>query len=215
ERLFVHSGKGRVVFASEAKAIVAVVPKAGAIDTVGLAEWLACGCTLGERSLFETVEVVPGAPCVTFGPGPQPGRTRYFDRTSLEGLTPLPAAQFLERFAESFELSVQRSIARAPQAALSLTGGIDSRLVLACAASKPQTVQCYTFGSMYRDTMDVTVARRAAAVSHQPHQVLELGSDFLSSIDEHLRRAVYLSDGYLGLTGSAELYLNRLARAVA
>src|SRR5262249_37319744 len=44
ERLFVQSGKGRVVFASEAKAIVAVVPKAGAVDTVGLAEWLACGC---------------------------------------------------------------------------------------------------------------------------------------------------------------------------
>src|SRR5207253_415015 len=47
ERLFIHRAGGRILFSSEAKAIVAVT--ATGIDPVGLAEWLACGCTIGAR----------------------------------------------------------------------------------------------------------------------------------------------------------------------
>jgi asparagine synthase (glutamine-hydrolysing) len=68
---------------------------------------------------------------------------------------------------------------------------------------------------MYRPTMDVSVAQAVAAECDQPHHVLELDRRFLAGIDEHFRHAVYASDGYLGLAGGAELYLNRKASLIA
>ena len=45
--------------------------------------------------------------------------------------------------------------------------------------------------------------------------VLVLGKDFLTDFQHHLSRAFYISDGYLGFSGAAELYVNHLARQVA
>jgi asparagine synthase (glutamine-hydrolysing) len=215
ERLFVHLDGDRVLFSSEAKAILAVASSTCAFDQAGLAEWLACGCTFGARSLFRDVEVLSAGTAIRFEPGHRAVRTSYFDRSELEHLPALPASQFVERFTESLGSAVTAAVGRTPRAAISLTGGLDSRLIVACLEAAPRTVPCYTFGSMYRSTMDVSVARAVAAQCEQPHQVLELDRDFLGGIDEYFRRAVAASDGYLGLAGSAELYLNRLASRVA
>ena len=215
QRLFVHTDKSRVFFSSEAKAILAVAPSTRAIDPIGLAEWLACGCTIGSRSLFHDVEVLSGGTAITFGLGREPVRTRYFDRAMLEQLPHQSPGEFLDNFIESLRAAVKDAIGRPPRAAISLTGGIDSRLVMACLDVPPDTVPCYTFGSMYRRTMDVSVAQAVAAECEQRHHVLELDRRFVTSIDEHFGHAVYVSDGYLGLAGAAELYLNRQASRIA
>ena len=215
ERVFLHRHGSRVFFASEAKAILAVAESARAIDETGLAEWLSCGCTLGSRSLYQKVEVLDHGTAVTLSPARIPGVTRYFDRASLEQLPALGQDEFLESFDSAFRAAVNESLARRPKAALSLTGGLDSRLVLGCADAPPQTLPCYTFGSMLRTTGDVAVARAIAAACHQPHRELKLDASFLRDVEEQLRQAVYISDGYLGLPGSTELYLNRQARAIA
>ena len=215
ERLFMHTEKSRTYFSSEAKAIVAVVPSVRAPDLTGLSQWLSCGCTVGSRSIFKDVEVLAGGTAVVFTPGSEPVRTLYFDRATLEQLAPLPGDRFVDEFTSSLVAASNTAINRSPRAALSLTGGLDSRLVLACLDAAPQTVPCYTFGSMYQQTMDVRVASAIAARCEQSHQVLQLDKKFLSGIDAEFTRAVYTSDGYLGLPGSAELYLNRLARHVA
>jgi len=215
ERLFVHVCKERVFFSSEAKAILAVADSARALDAEGLAEWLTCGSTIGRRSLFRDVEILAGGTAITFSPGREAVRTPYFDRTRLEQLPALPPDEFLDQFDRTFAEAAKNAIARSPRAALSLTGGLDSRLILAAANSAPHTLACYTFGSMFRTTGDVAVARAAATACSQPHQELTLDARFLTDIESHLQQAVYISDGYLGLPGSAELYLNRQARAVA
>ena len=214
ERLFVHTRNGRFYFASEAKAILAVMASGAALDAMGLAEWLSAGCTIGARSLFKDIEVLDSGSALIFEAGRGPTRTRYFDRAALEQLPQLTPGQFVEEFADSLSTAVTASTPPS-RAALSLTGGLDSRLVLACLDAAPNTVPCYTFGSMYRTTKDVSVASTIAARCRQSHQVLELGRGFLDQIDDYFHRAVYASDGYIGLPGSAELYLNGLARRVA
>ena len=69
--------------------------------------------------------------------------------------------------------------------------------------------------NMYRTTSDVAVAREVATRCGQPHRVIELGLEFLAHFREHFRHSVYVSDGYLGLSGAAELYVNRHARSIA
>ena len=215
ERIFVYTDKSRLYFASEAKAILAVASSTRSVDPAGIAEWLTCGSTIGGRSLFRNIEVLSGGSALTLAPGRDPVRTRYFTRTMLEQLPQLPERQFLEQFDASLRTAVGDALTREPRAAISLTGGLDSRLVIGASDARPRSIPCYTFGSMFRTTGDVAVARAVAAACEQPYTELTLDRPFLAGIVEHARQAVYISDGCLGLPGSAELYLNRRARAIA
>jgi asparagine synthase (glutamine-hydrolysing) len=68
---------------------------------------------------------------------------------------------------------------------------------------------------MYRPTYDVSVASQVTDSLGFQHTVLTLGDEFLREGPRYIERAVYCSDGYLGLSGAAELYLNSLAREIA
>ena len=213
ERIFVHVEPSRFYFASEAKAIVAVAPQTRYLDVNGLGELLSCGCTLGTRSLFREIEVLPGGTTVTFDEDSSRGWT-YFDRSPLENIPAGDAAEFLEEFPSRLSDAVRQSL-RTPRAALSLTGGFDSRLVAAALGDDAPAVPSYTFGSMYRASGDVLVARRVADACRMAHQTLALDRAFLETFPTHAQHAVWVSDGYLGFAGASELYLNRLAKRVA
>ncbi len=213
ERMFVHSDGVRTYFASEAKAILAAVPGTRQFDDAGLAEVLACGCTRGIRSLYRGIEILePGT--LLFFTSAGAHRRRYFKPEVLEELQPVSAAEFLESFRESLRNAVQ-SQSTAHKLGVSLTGGLDSRMVMASLDAPPDSIACYTFGSMFRTTGDVAVAQAVARSCGQPHQVIPLNGEFLSRIRETFDESVYASDGYLGLSGAAELYVNRQARSLA
>lgn len=215
ERLFVYEDDRKLIFSSEAKAILAVVPETRSLDPDGVAEFLACGCSFGETSLFRNIRVLPPGTIITCARGKVPRARQYFDRAAWERVEPMTEWDFVARFGEALENVIERQASQPPQVAVSLTGGLDSRMIMAGLVATNSSVRCYTFGSMYRDTYDVRVARRVAERCGQPHTVLRLGEDFLRGIGQHLEKAVFVSDGYLGLSGAAELYLNSLARLVA
>lgn len=215
ERIFLHTDGARIFFASEAKAILSVAPKTRGFDPQGLAEFLGCGGTLGIRSLYCGIEVVPGGTCITFRPHEAVRRQAYFDRLALETLEAASERQFVQEFSESLRSAVNEAVGAPPKAAISLTGGLDSRMIMACLEMTRDSVPSYTFGSMYRDTWDVMVSRAVAACTGQPHSVLQLGDQFLADIQSIVEHSVYVSDGYIGLSGAAELFLNRIARSIA
>ncbi len=215
ERIFTHEDGSRLFFSSEAKAILAVAPRTRAIDDESLAELLACGGTLGDRSLFRHIDVLaPGSVLTIQGTG-RPRRARYCDPSTLEALASVEPDAFDRELSASLSRAVTGAIVRGPKAGVSLTGGLDSRMVMASAECEPWTLPCYTFGSMYHETLDVAVGRQVAATMRQPHTVLTLDRQFLADIRESFDRAVYVSDGYIGLSGASELYLNRRARVLA
>jgi asparagine synthase (glutamine-hydrolysing) len=215
ERLFLHQEGERTFFASEAKAILAVAPATRAFDADGLAQFLACGCTLGSRSLFRGIEVLEGGALLRFAPGKPLARHPYFDRSEWEALDPVAEDGFVPGFSDRLKTAVAMSTRRPPAVGISLTAGLDSRMIMACLDAAPGEVPCYTFGSMYRETFDVSAGRQVATLCRQPHQVLELGRGFVRDAARYLSDAVFISDGYLGMSGAAELYCNRLARSIA
>jgi asparagine synthase (glutamine-hydrolysing) len=215
ERLFIYENDDRFLFSSEAKAILAAVRTTRSFDPEGLAEFLATGCTFGGRSLFQGIRILPASTVVDLAGGNGPRERRYFDPATWENLAPLPEQTFLGELGEALDEAVRSHTSPHGGVALSLTGGLDSRMVIAAANAPEGAVPCYTFGSMYRDTYDVRVAGAIARACHQPHHVLVLDQEFARTSSQWLERAVYISDGYLGLSGAAELYLNRLARRVA
>lgn len=214
ERVFVCRDGHLFYFASEAKAILAVVPSARRFDSDGLANVLSCGCTLSTQSLFNGIEVLEGGTLLSVEHGAV-SRHRYTSPDDLESLAPMTEAEFLAEFPRTLLASVHSSTVSVARVGVSLTGGLDSRMLMACLEARPGTVPCYTFGSMHGVTRDVAIGGEVATACGQPHHALELGQAFLRDAWSLLDQAVYISDGYIGLSGAAELYVNRLARQLA
>jgi len=214
-RLFVHEGKESRYIASRASAILAVAPETREFDPAGLAEYITCGCTLGDRSLYRDIRVMPAASLWTAANGSIEQKRVYFDRQDWEGQDRLEAGRYAEAVMDMFPTVVRQYGKARTRVGISLTGGLDTRMLIACLDMSPGEFPCYTFASMYRDTFDVRIARDVAKRCGQTHTALVLGEEFLRDFPRYMEDAVFLSDGYLGLPGAAELYVNSLAREIA
>jgi asparagine synthase (glutamine-hydrolysing) len=122
---------------------------------------------------------------------------------------------YSERLRELFARTAPRYIPTSASAAMSLTGGLDSRMILAWARAEPGTLPCYTFAGPYRDCADVRIARRLAALCGQSHTTIPISNDFFEDFPALAEKTVYLSDGTMDVSGAVELYVNGRAREIA
>lgn len=212
-RVFVHETPERLIFATSIRALLAVLPRPHRLDPRGLAEYLAFGCVLQDRTLYEGVRALPPGSAWTLTPagGVRPGR--HFTPATWETRAPLPRDEFNLRLFEEFPAALDRCLGDAADTALSLTGGLDSRAVLAWASD--HRLPCYTFAGPLRECADVTIARRLATACGCAHTTLRLDQEFLAAFPRLAREAVVASDGELDVSGAAEIQLNRAARAIA
>ncbi len=213
-RTYYGIAAGEFHFASSARALLRNFPGSRQIDPHALAEFLSIGCVLQDRSLFPGISLLPGASCWIFAPGGSLERRSYFERAAWEGLAPLPPRDYADRMADVLARAGPRQLAGGP-VGMSLTGGLDSRLVLAWAKPTPNSLPCYTFNGPYRHCADFRLAQRLAELSRQPHQALGIGEDFFEDFPALAQRTVEASDGTMDVSGAVELYVNRLAARIA
>jgi len=191
------------------------LPELRQLDPQGLGEFMSCGCVLQNRSLFQGISLMPGGSAWVFSPGQSVRKETYFRKEAWEEQPLLNGRDYFEKLRETWARILPRYFDGPERAALSLTGGVDSRMILACAPCRPGTLPCYTFGGMYRDCADVTISRRAAEICGQPHETISLTRDFFSEFPALVEKSVYLTDGTLDPTGAADLFVNRIARRKA
>lgn len=214
-RIYYRHAKGRLYFASEAKALLEVLPDTRELDPQGVAETVACGSVLQNRTLFRNVALLPSGAAWAFQDDGRIVEGGYFDRAIWERQSPLGAGEFYERLEETISRVVPRYFGGESQMAMSLTGGIDGRMILAAAQMKDGALPCFTFGGPYRDCADVVIARRLAALCGQSHQTIGVSQDFFRDFPALAEKTVLISDGAMDVTGAVELYMNRLAREIA
>jgi asparagine synthase (glutamine-hydrolysing) len=214
-RIYLHVERGAWHLASEAKALLRLLPSTRQLDDTGLAEHLSCGCALGGRTLFRNVSLLPPASRWIFSSGRLIRRERYVDPRAVEALPILSEGDYLARLTELFPRLLRRQLGGQRHIGVSLTGGLDGRMIMACCAEVPTELSCYTFGGPLRDCHDVQLARRVAQACGRKHQVIRVGEDFLDHFLDLATQAVYLSDGALDVSGAVELHVNRLARQIA
>jgi asparagine synthase (glutamine-hydrolysing) len=214
-RLYYHQGRDAFYFAAEAKAILEVRPELRRIDARALGEVVTCGCALENRSLFEGIHVLPGGAAWTFRQGRLEDRARYFEPREWEEQDVLEPEAYYQRLREVFARNLPRYFASTEPIAMSLTGGLDTRMILAWRKAPAGSLPCYTFGGSLRDSRDVRVARAVARACGQTHQVIRVGDEFLSGFPRHAERTVYLADGCADVSRAPDLYLNENARDLA
>jgi asparagine synthase (glutamine-hydrolysing) len=215
QRLYHHEAKDAVYFASEAKAILKVRPELRAVDGRGLAEFVTCGCVLENRTLFSDIHVLPPGAAWIFRGGALESKNAYFDPQEWEQQEPLEPEEYYRRLRDVFVGNLPRYFNGKERTGVSLTGGLDTRIIMAWRKAEPNSLPCYTFGSMYRDNEDVKLARRVAKICRQPHQVIVTGDEFLSKFAHYAERSIYLTDACVDLSRSPDLYVNEKAREIA
>jgi asparagine synthase (glutamine-hydrolysing) len=214
ERIYWNETKGAVFFASEAKALLRVSPELRTFDQEGATQFLTFGCTLGHRTLFRGVELLPGASVWSFE-NRKCQKKKYFSPETWESQTILPAGSFQAEFQETFKRVLPRYFESQSRVGISLTAGLDSRMIMACMPKREEQPICYTFSGEKQDTLDARLAGQVAKVCGLEHQTPRLGADFFLNFASHTDRTVYITDGCLGALGAHEIYLNRQARQLA
>lgn len=215
QRIYYHEGQDAFYFAAEAKAILAVRPELRSADLHGLGEFVSCGCVLENRTIFTNLHVLPPASAWLFRRGTACRKGVYFQPQEWEVQTPLTPEAYYQELKEVFSAILPRYFTGPERIGVSLTGGLDTRMIMAWRKSTPGSLQCYSFGGMFRDCQDVRVARRVADVCQQPHQVIPVGEDFLNRFPYYAERSVYLTDGCIDVSHSADLYVNERVSQVA
>lgn len=214
-RLYYHESKEALYVAAEAKAILAVRPEAHKLSPGQLGEFIACGCALENRSLFDGIGILPGGSRWVFRNGGLTRKERYFDPREWESQSPLDPEKYYLELRDAFSQRLPHYFKGRAQIGMSLTGGLDTRMIMAWQKSAPGSLPCYSFGGERRECQDVRVARIVAEACNQPYQVVSVGQDFLSQFSRYAERAIYLTDGCVDVSRAPDLYLNEKAREIA
>ncbi len=215
QRVYYHESKQAFYFAAEAKAILAVCPELRTVDNQGLGEFVACGCVLENRTLFRGINLLPPASTWVSRDGSIQQRCSYFQEKDWENQSALDMESYYQELKEVFSRKIARYFNGQEQIGISLTGGLDTRMIMAWHRCPPESLPCYSFGGVFRDSQDVLVAARVAQACAQHHEVLTVGEEFLSRFVRYAERTVYLTDGCADVARSPDLYINERAREIA
>jgi asparagine synthase (glutamine-hydrolysing) len=213
-RLCYHEAGDTFYFGSEAKAILAARHGLRSIDQRSLGEFVSFSCVLENRTIFKDVQVLPAASAWEFKNAALTNQSTYFEPRQWEDQTPLSSESFYDELRSAVISALPKYFAGSERIGIAMTGGLDTRVILASHPPAPGSLPSYTFGGPFRESRDVIVGRKIAGLSQQPHQVIEVGKDFLASFPSLAERTVAITEGTLDIS-RADLYLSQRVRQVA
>ena len=161
----------RIAWASQTKAFLALPEFAPVIDPISRDMFFSTGQLPSDRTWLKDVAPVPPATQMTFRISDGSlTQQRYWSWDEIAPLTGHHSQRELaQELGTRFRTAVeQRTTGRT---GLALSGGLDSRAIL---AAMPSTPQIFTFG--HPDSADVRIAAQAVSVKNAPHTVLPIHS---------------------------------------
>jgi asparagine synthase (glutamine-hydrolysing) len=215
QRIYFYEGKDEFIFSSEAKSLLRVRKELRNIDPTGLGQFFTYGCIINNRTLFSDICLLPGGSSWIFHKSNLIKKAYFFKQSAWQNQPILEGNTFYEELRNTFLKILPNYFNSKDIISLSLTGGLDTRMILSCMDVAPGKVPCYTFGGIYRDSYDVRIARKVAAICKQTHHVLKIDRKFLSEFPYYAEKTIYITDGCHNVCGSHDLFLNRLAREIS
>lgn len=185
---------GVVCFAPLVSALVTFGVRAPAIDAAAVADFLAFEHVLGEETLLRDVHALAPATIARID-----ARGVRLERYWTPRYRPAPVRrceEWVEEFERRLGAAAVRSVSQPPRVGLPISGGLDSRAILAVArpSLSPRT-PCFTYGIPGCD--DLRLATMLVRHIGAAHHTFELRPGF---IRERASELVRLTDGmHLGL----------------
>lgn len=213
-RIYYHETDNEFIFSSEAKSLLRAFPALRYANPQSIGEYLVYDCVLENRTYFSNIFLLPQGATWIFNQGHVKKNT-FFDPAELENQAPLTPEQYFDELSDTFVKILPRYF-HEDNISMSLTGGLDTRMIMACLNPKPNTMPCFTFGGKYRDILDVRIAPLVAEACHQTHVTLKLDDEaYLHKYPELVNEAIFITDGVQGVHTADAIYFNRMARKIA
>ena len=146
-------------------------------------------CRTGQQTLFENLEVFPPGSVATLSPRNGAGLT--FDTYYVHTFEDRPDSPevWVEKITPTLQHALETALADAtPTCALALSGGLDSRLLLAgLPQDQREGLQAISFG--IPESSEVQIAETVAKTAHCSYENIPLGpQDFLDHAELSVRR---------------------------
>jgi len=214
KRIYYHQSNEAFYFSSEAKCLLKVLPKLRSIDYDGLGEFFSIGCTLKDKTIFDGISIFPSGSIWSFSLGRVFRKKRYILFSKSNGGY-LDKYSLYNKLKEIFPIIISRYYKNNERMGVSMTGGLDTRLIMSWANFPPYRVPCYTFSGIYRDCHDAKIARKVANACQQHHKIIRMTRAFFSEFPSLAKKTVIYTDGTMDVSGAPELYMLRQAREIA
>ena len=185
--LYYTETKEWFAYAPEVKALLAILNTLPDLDEVALRQFFGFGHMLGERTWWRGIELMPPASVWRISRS-GPHRHQYWSFDNIRH-DPQPEPEVLEEFGRLWTQAVSQRSKQGTSPIL-LSGGLDSRLVLAELHEQGKKLVAITFGS--EDCPDMQIARGCAKIAQVPHRSLVLNRD---NWWEGRENAIWQTDG--------------------
>jgi len=182
---------GFLAFASGVRALLVDPTLPRGVDPIAMAQFLTFDYVLGNRTLLGDVRLMPPASLLTFCDGSVTLRS-YWVLEFSDLCQPVGEEEYLEGLVHYLQQAVARQAPRDLPAGVLLSGGLDSRAILALLqdCSVAGSLHSFTFGIPGCD--DARFAQEVAALVGTQHHFYELMPSYLLDIGEE---GVQLTDG--------------------
>ncbi|WP_022854474.1 asparagine synthase-related protein [Thermodesulfatator atlanticus] len=183
------------LFAAELKAFTRHSNFPKDLDFLTLAELFHFGFALGEGTLFERAKLLPNATILAYNLREKSfGLTKYWDEKGL--FTPRGGHKRLpyQEICLLFGQAVQKRARPKDRLGLSISGGLDSRSILAALGEKARGLPSYTLG--LPGCQDERLAFRLAQAMGTKHKFVPITEETLKNFLSLARTLIYFSDGF-------------------
>jgi asparagine synthase (glutamine-hydrolysing) len=189
--LYYAHHNGDFLFASGVRGLLADPRLPRQIDATAVAQFLTFDHMLSDRTLLTAVKLLRPASLLTFQEG-QLNIRPYWTMRYAEHYRPLSEEVYLEELVHYLRQAVERQAAKKEPAAILLSGGLDSRVLLGFLSQGDLNEQLSAFTFGIPGCHDARFAHEVAAKSGVNHQFFELQPDYLIRF---AKKGIRMTDG--------------------
>jgi asparagine synthase (glutamine-hydrolysing) len=187
--LYYSSHNGALLFSSGVRSLLVDPTLPRDIDPTAIAQFLTFDHVLDDRTFLEAVRLLPQASLLVYQDG-HFSIKRYWD-IQYPHIYPLRSEfDYMDEFLALMRQAVSRQSPRGIHAGILLSGGLDSRLLLAYLVGEHETIHSFTWGIPNCD--DARFAAQLAKRAGSQHHFFELKPDWLLG---KANEAVRITDG--------------------
>ena len=161
--LYVYRDREKLLFASELKAILVEGTVSRHVDDFALDDYLAFGMTIGSRSIFRNITKLPPAHVVAAESAHLDQAPQRYWNLRCQPDEKLTVDEWQEAIRSKVAEAVEAHLVADVPVGAFLSGGVDSSVVVACAARSAQRpIQTFSIGFKEQRYNELPFARRVA-----------------------------------------------------
>ncbi len=190
--------------ASEVKAILTCNDVSKNVDDSAIASLFFFGFVMENKTYFESIKLLPPASLLVFKNN-KISISNYWDFNFLDRNEGKTQGYYEQKLGNLILQAIERHVEDGTRITVPLSGGLDSRTILASIPKEHYPINTVTFGT--KDMDDVKIAQRVSDASGVNHHYLEISPE---DIINNARKIVNITDGmisFLHSTGNMKFEL--------